>query len=139
MDAVGCFIKIKNAPHDLGAIPSKLYRMLRPAENAARIVAKDPRATRTVLSHVNCGSRPGYKSQVISASASLNVARRNRDSFQTQGTVRLRIGEFDTNQLRRQGCQIIGLITEAGRNRHLGRAVKAKNFPKASGSYYFSG
>ena len=133
MDAVGCFISIsRSLSHDLRAIPSKLYRVLRPDENAARIVAKDPRATRTVLSHVNCGSRAGYKSQFISTSASLDVARRYRDRFQAQRNVTLRIGEFDTNQLRGQRCQMIDLTTEAGRNQHLGRAVMAKNFAKAS-------
>ena len=133
MDAVGCFLNIRGSlSHDLRRIPSKLYRILRQSENAARIVAKDPSSTRTVLSHVNCGSRPNYKSQFISATASLDVARRYRDRFQSQNNVRLRIGEFDTNQLRRQGVQMIDLTTEAGRNQHLGRAVMAKNFAKAS-------
>ena len=133
MDAVGCWIRpSRSLSHDLRAIPSKLYRILRPLENAARIVAKDPSATKSVLSHVNCGSRPNYVSQFISATASLDVAKRYRDKFQAKNNVKLRIGEFDTNELRRQGVQMIDLTTEAGRNQHLGRAVMAKNFAKAS-------
>ena len=132
MDAVGCYIRIsRSLSPDARFLPSKLYRVLRPDENPNRIVAKDPTATKTVLSHVNCGSRPGYKSQYISTTASLQVARRYRNRAQAQGQTGLRIIEFDTNAIRRN-CQFFDLTTEAGRNRYLGNAVMAKNFARAS-------
>ena len=135
MDAVGCWIRLSRSlthDHSQRDIPDKLYRILRPDEDPNAIVAKNPNADKTVLSHVNCGSRRGYQSQYISTSASLDVAREYRNKAQEQGQAGLRIAEFDTNALQQQGCQFFDLTTDAGRDAHLGRAVMAKNFARKS-------
>ena len=62
--------KPSEAPY---ALPTNVYRILRPDENPDGIVAKNPDTQKSFLSHVNCGSRPKYASQFISTSASIGV------------------------------------------------------------------
>ena len=52
-----------------------LWRILRPDEDPkVGLVAKDPQACKTVLSHVNCGGNEWYQSQYISTTASYAAA-----------------------------------------------------------------
>ena len=137
-DAIGCQLSrfsldAKQAEESLGkpqTLPENLYRILRPDENPEGIIAKNPAAQRTVLSHVNCGSRPQYASQFISTSASLDVAKYYMEKGKEKGLTGLRICEFEVDKLP-QSCQIVDLTTEENRDKYLGNAV-CKNFAKAS-------
>ena len=114
------------------AIGDKLYRILRPDENPLGIVAKDPGATRTVLSHVNCGGRRNYPgSQYISTSVSLNVSRSFKLKGEAKGLTDLRICEFDVNRLRQLDCIFVDLTDMAMRDFLLGNAFRARNFARA--------
>ena len=112
------------------ALPDNIYRILRPDENPEGIIAKDPSAQKTVLSHVNCGSRPKYTSQFISTSASLDVAKYYKEKGEKNGLTGLRICKFEINKLSTK-CQIVDLTAEENRDRYLGNAV-CKNFAIAS-------
>lgn len=110
-----------------------LFRILRPDENPnVGIVAKNPFADKTVLSHVNCGGRQKYKSQFISATTSLDVARYYKKKGEQKGLTGLRIAQIRLDKLP-EGCklEIVDLTTEENRNKYLGNAV-CKNFAKAS-------
>lgn len=111
----------------------RLFRILRPNENPAiGIVAKDPLAKKTVLSHVNCGSRPKYTSQYISATASLDVAKHYKAVGEKKGLTRLRIAEVQLDNLPKHcRLEIVDLTSEENRDHYLGKAV-CKNFAKAS-------
>lgn len=133
-DAIGCQLsslslddKLSEVPHTL---PKNLYRILRPDENPKGIVAKDTGAQKTVLSHVNCGSRPNYASQFISTSASLDVAKYYKEKGEEKGLTGLRICEFEVDKLP-STCEIVDLTTEENRDKYLGNAV-CKNYAKAS-------
>ena len=133
-DATGCQLSSPSLDDDLldapYALPDNIYRILRPDENPEGIIAKDPSAQKTVLSHVNCGSRPKYTSQFISTSASLDVAKYYKGKGEKNGLTGLRICKFETDKLPTK-CQIVDLTTEENRDRYLGNAV-CKNFAKAS-------
>ena len=110
-----------------------LWRILRPDEDPkVGLVAKDPQACKTVISHVNCGSREGYKSQYISTTASYDVALRYKAKGEEKGLTGLRIAEIDLDDLP-ETCklEIVDLTTEENRDKYLGDAV-CKNFAKAS-------
>ena len=133
-DAIGCQLsslslddKLLEAPYGL---PTNVYRLLRPDENPDGIVAKNPGAQKSVLSHVNCGSRPKYASQFISTSASLDVAKDYKKKGEEKGITGLRICEFEVDKLP-QTCQIVDLTTEENRDKYLGNAV-CKAYAKAS-------
>ena len=119
--------KPSEAPY---ALPTNVYRILRPDENPDGIVAKNPGTQRSVLSHVNCGSRPNYASQFISTSAFLDVAQDYKKKGEEKGLTGLRICEFEVDKLP-QTCQIVDLTTEENRDKHLGNAV-CKAYAKAS-------
>ena len=111
----------------------RLWRILRPDEDPkVGLVAKDPQACKTVISHVNCGSREGYKSQYISTTASYDVALRYKAKGEEKGLTGLRIAEIDLEDLP-ETCklEIVDLTTEENRDKYLGNAV-CKNFAKAS-------
>ena len=101
-----------------------LYRILRPDENPEKIVAKDPGAQKTVLSHVNCGGRAYYQSQFVSTSASLDAAKHYK------GATELRICEIPVDKLP-PNSKIVDLTTEENRDKYLGNAV-CKKFAKKS-------
>ena len=133
-DAIGCQLsslslddKLLEVPYGL---PTNVYRLLRPNENPDGIVAKNPGAQKSVLSHVNCGSRPKYASQFISTSASLDVAKDYKKKGEEKGLTGLRICEFEVDKLP-QTCQIVDLTTEENRDKYLGNAV-CKAYAKAS-------
>lgn len=110
-----------------------LYRILRPDENPKLgIVAKNPLANKSVLSHVNCGGRLKYASQYISTTTSLEVARYYKIMGEQKGWTGLRIALIHLDKLP-EGCKlkIVDLTTEENRNKYLGKAV-CKNFAKAS-------
>ena len=110
-----------------------LWRILRPDEDPkVGLVAKDPQACKTVLSHVNCGSREGYKSQFISTTASYDVALHYKAKGEEKGLTGLRIAEIDLDDLP-ETCklEIVDLTTEENRDKYIGNAV-CKNFAKAS-------
>ena len=117
---------------EVRAIGDKLYRILRPNENPQAIVPKDITAEKTVLSHVNCGSRPRYASQYISTSASLDVARKYKQRGEEKGLTGLRICEFDVSYLIERACQFFDLTEADNRKLYLGRAVMANRFANAS-------
>ena len=108
-----------------------LYRVLRAEEDPSiGLIAKDPSAKKTVLSHVNCGSRNNYTSQYISTTASLDVAREWVEKTYEKTGVRPRIGVIKRWQIP-YGTKVIDLTIEANRDSYLGNAV-CKNFAKAS-------
>ena len=129
-DAIGCrdlHVKLS----DISISPKKLYRILRPDENPSKgLVAKKPNAGETVLSHVNCGSRPKYASQYISTSSSLDTAYRYKKKGEAKNLTGLGIAEIDIENLP-QNCKIIDLTSEKNRDKYLGNAV-CKNYAKAS-------
>ena len=138
-DAIGCQLSslsldAKHWQESLGkppTLPNKLYRILRPDEQpTVGLVAKDPGGERSVLSHVNCGSRPRYTSQFISTTASLDVAKYYKKKGEEKGLTGLRIAEIDLDELP-LSCKYLDLTTEAIREEYLGNAV-CKNFAKAS-------
>ena len=110
-----------------------LWRILRPDEDPkVGLVAKDPQACKTVLSHVNCGSREGYKSQFISTTASYDVALHYKAKGEEKGLTGLRIAEIYLGYLPATcKLEIVDLTTEENRYKYLGNAV-CKNFAKAS-------
>ena len=111
----------------------KLWRILRPDEDPkVGLIAKNPQASRTVITHVNCGSRKGYKSQFISTTASYNVALHYKAKDEGNGVKGLRIAEIDLDDLP-ETCklEIVNLTTAENRDKYLGNAV-CKNFAKAS-------
>lgn len=106
--------------------PSSLYRVIRKDEDPLAIVAKNPLATRTILSHVNCGSRRGYMSQYMSFTTSLTVAQTYSDRTGN------RIVELVLNpDLISTFTVFVDLNSEENRDYYLGKAV-CKNFAKAS-------
>jgi len=131
-DATACHLDIdrlqpKRTSPSIGRF---LYRILRPDEKLSGIVAKNPQASKTVLSHVNCGSRPNYKSQFISTCASLETALYYSQKAKEEGKGKLRIAIIDINQIR-STAQFVDLTTDANRDHYLGEAV-CKNFAKKS-------
>lgn len=106
-----------------------LYRILRPDEDPIKgLVAKNPLAKKSVISHVNCGSRPNYKSQYISTTTSLDVAKYYKEKGEKKGLTGLRIAQIDKLP---STCNVVDLTIEANRDKYLGNAV-CKNFAKAS-------
>ena len=109
----------------------KLYRVLRADEDPkVGLIAKDRFANKSVLSHVNCGSRKNYQSQYISTTTSLDVALEWVDKTYKESGVKPRIGVIYANHIP-YGTEIIDLTIEANRDRYLGNAV-CKNFAKKS-------
>ncbi len=104
---------------------STLYRILRIDESCdVGILAKNPAATKTVRSHVNCGSKSGYKSQYISFTTSMEAANYYRAKFGSTNQI------AQVNDIPQQ-CMVIDLNIEANRDYYLENAV-CKNFAKAS-------
>ena len=65
-----------------GNLGKFIYRVTRPAElttTTGNIFPKDINLQKNLNSHVGCGSRKGYKSQLISATTSLEVAMKYYD------------------------------------------------------------
>lgn len=116
--------KFHSALRDL---QQSVFRVLRPDEDPNSIVPKDKTLDKTVLSHVNCGSRPGYKSQFISTSATLKASRLYRQLAESKGATNLRICEFQIAAVQRK-CFIYDLTNENVLNQCLGKAVMARNF-----------
>ena len=81
-----------------------IYRVLRDDEDPSDgLTAKDPTQTKSIQSHVGCGSRSGYQSQYISCTADYQAAvdwARGR---------RRRIVQIDTHELMRQSIPIHNL------------------------------
>ena len=81
-----------------------IYRVLRNDEDPSNgLTAKDPQQTKSIQSHVGCGSRSGYQSQFISCTADYQAAvdwARGR---------RRRVVQIDTHELMRQGIPIHNL------------------------------
>lgn len=138
-DAIGCTLLTSN--DDLAILqltPSvpgvwkTLYRILRPDEIAKALVAKNPLAEKEVISHVNCGGRSYYKSQYISTTASLDVARYYKKKGEEKGLTGLRIAEIDVSKLP-VGTLMFDLTTAANRDKFIGPGpIVCKNFASAS-------
>ena len=136
-DAIGCQLTGLSLSSDsvfgVGELGKKLWRILRPDEDPkVGLIAKDSEASKTVISHVNCGSRKGYKSQFISTTASYDVAVHYKKKGEEKGLTGLRIAEIDLDDLP-ETCklEIVDLTTAENRDKYLGNAV-CKNFAKAS-------
>ena len=112
---------------DLRDMPESVYRVLRTDEDPKKIKPKDKKLDKTVLSHVNCGSRPGYKSQFISTSATLEASRLYKQLAESKGERGLRICEFSIAAVARK-CTIYDLTDVYVLNECLGNAVMARNF-----------
>ena len=110
-----------------------LWRILRPDEDPkVGLVAKDPQACKTVISHVNCGGNEWYQSQYISTTASYAAAQHYKVKAEGKGLTGLRIAEIDLYALPVYcKLEIVDLTTEENRDKYLGNAV-CKNFAKAS-------
>lgn len=112
---------------------SILYRVARSDENPKDgLVAKDPSAEKSVISHVNCGGRSNYKSQFISTTKSLDVAKRYKAKAEKEGATGLQIVKIDLHALP-EGCnlEIVDLTIKENRDKYLKKAV-CHNFAKAS-------
>ena len=111
----------------------KLWRILRPDEDPkVGIIAKNPQASRTVISHVNCGGRVGYKSQFISTTGLYKVARDYKAKDEGNGVKGLRIAEIYYDALPAHcKSKTVDLTTAENRDKYLRNAV-CKNFAKAS-------
>ena len=92
-------------------MPETLYRVLRTDEDPNKIEPKDKTLDKTVLSHVNCGSRPGYKSQFISTSATLAASRLYKQLAESKGESGLWICEFVIATVQRT-CEVYDLTDE---------------------------
>ena len=110
-------------------MPRTVYRVLRTDENPNSITPKDKALDKEVLSHVNCGSRPGYKSQFISTSATLEASRAYKRLAESRGEAGLRICEFQIAAVQRK-CTIYDLTDPNVLKNCLKNAVMAKNFAK---------
>lgn len=111
----------------------RLWRILRPDEDPkVGLKAKNPQADKSVISHVICGGRKGYKSQYISTSATYEASKRYKAKGEKEGLTGLRIAEIDLHALPKH-CKlaIVDLTTEENRDKYLGKAV-CKNWAKAS-------
>ena len=110
-----------------------LYRVVRSDEDPKKgLVAKDPSAKKSVISHVNCGGRRGYKSQFISTTMSSDAAKRYKAKAEKEGANGLQIVKIDLDALR-EGCKlkIVDLTITENRDKYLRNAV-CKNVAKAS-------
>lgn len=125
-------------PHDelrkkRGTAPSGsnryLYRVLREDEGASGdIYAKNMYATKTIQSHVGCGSRPNYESQYISCTTTYQAALdygRLVVSGRGQSVGAVTIAVIDRDALERDG-HIVHDLSNAGRDVLSG--VMARNF-----------
>ena len=108
-------------------MPLTVYRVLRTDEDPNSITPKDNTLDKSVLSHVNCGSRPGYESQFISTSATLEASREYKQLAEKKGETGLRICEFVIAAVQRK-CTIYDLTNATVLNACLGKAAMAKNF-----------
>ena len=106
-----------------------LYRSLHPDESCdgRGLLAKDPTATKTVLSHVSCGSKTfmNYTSQYISFSTSLDLL--TKKYLKSGG----RIAEVRLDKLPAQECIIYDLTLRTERVDLLGKAVIADKYTAA--------
>ena len=95
-------------------------------------MAKDPSAKKSVISHVNCGGRLGYKSQFISTTVSLDAAKRYKAKAEKERANGLQIVKIDLDALP-EGCKlkIEDLTITENRDKYLRNAV-CKNVAKAS-------
>lgn len=111
------------APAQSGNSSSIVYRVIRPEEDVSQgLIAKNPNAHYTPEGHVLNGSRPGFKSQYISTTTDLNIARTWADKTGN------RIVEIDLTKVE---SNVINLSTESGRSTYL-KGVTATNFAKSS-------
>lgn len=138
-DAIGCQLAGLSLSSDkvetgsLCRFGKELWRILRPDEiPEVGLTAKNPQATKKVISHVNCGSRKGYASQYISTSASYKVAQYYKAKGEKEGLTGLRIAKIDLDALPKH-CKLkmVDLTTKENRDKYLGKAV-CKNYAKAS-------
>lgn len=136
-EAVGCYVESTDSIIGVQAPPKVdcpnplesgvVYRILREVENCnTGLLAKNPAAEKTVLSHVNCGSKNNYASQYISCSSSIEVV----NYYKAKLSPEARVAVIDIKSLP-TGCEIYDLTSEAERNKYLKNAV-CKNFAKAS-------
>ena len=107
--------------------PEEIYRVIRDDEDPNAVVARDPNADKTVLSHVNCGSRPNYKSQFISFTKSKDIAIQLKTKLKRGRVVKLTLTEETMKKFKLYA----DLTNEAIRDMYLGKAVMAKNFARA--------
>lgn len=113
-------------------LPRVLYRVIRWNEIPSGIIAKNPKAERTVLSHVNCGSRKNYESQFISFTTSLKVAKAYAQKTGNR-IVKLTVNNTTISKFN----EFVDLTSEKNRDEYLGNAVY-KNFAKASSEVVIS-
>ena len=137
-DAIGCITLTLNDDLEIDDYTSVsgrwkvLYRILRPDEVAKALVSKNPLAQKTVISHVNCGSRSYYKSQYISTTASLEVAQYYKEIGKQKGLKDLRITKIVVSDLPTD-TQIYDLTTDENRDTYIGSGpIVCKNFAKKS-------
>ena len=138
-DAIGCILLALNDDLEIRRLTSSvsgpwktLYRILRPNEIAKALLAKNPLADKTVISHVNCGSRAKYASQYISTTASLDVAKYYKEKGEEKGLTGLRIAKIDVSKLP-VSTVIYDLTTDENRDKYIGLGpIVCKNFAKKS-------
>ena len=104
-----------------------LYRVTYPGQSCygGGLIAKDPTASKSPLSHVNCGSKPGYQSQFLSFTTSLEVT----DKYWAKAPPGARIVKVELARIPPSpDCKTYDLTVPMNRQRFLGNAVLAKNF-----------
>ena len=104
----------------------KLYRATYPGQTCygGGLMAKNPQATRSVSSHVGCGSRVGYTSQYISFSTSLDVVRTKYWPNASPGS---RIVEVDLDRVP-SDCKTFDLTLPMNRARWIDHNPWAKKY-----------
>ena len=124
---VACCVALTQARCKTIDQTSYIYRTLRPEENCNRgLVPKDSRARKTVHEHVAHGSQPGFKSQFISTTTELGIARK----WQKRGR-NLRIAKISRRDMLNANCSPYDLNSAHVANQHL-RDNRAKGFARAS-------
>jgi hypothetical protein len=107
-----------------------VYRVIRADENPlVGLVAKNPAATYTLEGFITNGSRPGFASQFIATTRSIEVA--------TENAIRSgnRIVAIDLSKV---AGKVFDLSTSAGRDRFL-RGILAKRFSEKSAEVVIEG
>lgn len=101
----------------------ELYRVTDPEQSCDEggLIAKDPTAKKTPLSHVNCGGRTNYRSQFISFTTSIDII----DKYWAKKpagahVVKVKVGDIP------KYCKIYDLTSAVNRNKWLGKVVCAK-------------
>jgi hypothetical protein len=111
---------------------SIVYRVIRPDEDPLNgLFPKNPNADKTIDYHVRCGSNKNVKTQFISTTRDINVAKKYASEFNA------RIVSIDLDLV---DAPFYDLSTDSGRQQYLRRYLPfSSNFAKASAEVVIEG